>query len=143
MKLSEHFTLEELTFSQTAARKGINNTPNNSVIENLKQLCVLLEEVRDVCGAPIRISSGYRSPALNVSIGGAKNSQHCLGQAADFTVLGLTVTQVIDYIIEAGLPYDQLIHEFDSWVHISIPNLGKQPRQEVLIIDKRGTRPYL
>jgi hypothetical protein len=143
MNLSKNFTLEELTFSQTAARRGIDNTPNEDVFRNLKRLCALLEDVRDVCAAPIIISSGYRSPALNVAVGGAKKSQHTMGLAADFTAKGLTVDETVQIIIEAGLPYDQVIKEFNSWVHISIPQSPTTPpRLQALTIDKEGTRIF-
>lgn len=143
MRISQNFTLEEMTFSQTAARMGIDNTPPQEVFRNLKRLCALLEDVRDACAAPIRISSGYRSPDVNRAVGGARNSQHALGCAADFTAHGMTIDEVIQIIIEADLPFDQLIREFNSWIHISVPNtVNDKPRKQALIIDKKGTRPY-
>jgi zinc D-Ala-D-Ala carboxypeptidase len=144
MKLTDHFTLEEMTFSQTAARLGISNAPCGITVNNLTRLCRLLEEVRLVVARPIAISSGYSSQALNNSIeGSAKNSQHTYGCAADFTVKGLTVDEVISAILLSNIEYDQLIHEYSRWVHISVPNIeGKQPRNQVLIKDAKGTRPY-
>ncbi len=139
MNLSPHFTLEEMTASQTAARWGIDNKPNEATIANLKNVAELLEEVRDICNAPINISSGYRCSELNRKIGGAMNSQHMTGQAADFTVKGLPLDVVMELIITSNIPYDQLIHEFDAWVHIS---WAEKPRKQALRIDRIGTRAY-
>lgn len=146
--LSEHFSLDELVFSQTAARKGIDNTPTPEHFRNMRRLCALLEDVRDVVGTPVRVTSGYRCPDLNLAIGGAKNSQHLTGCAADIKCAGVSTQEVIEIIIEADLPYDQLIQEYaDSatggWVHISVPNDPQdKPRKDVLIIDSKGTRGY-
>jgi len=148
MNLSPHFSLEELIVSQTASRKGIDNTPSQEIINNLTRLCAFLETVRDALQSPINISSGYRCPELNAAVGGAASSQHVTGHAADFTAHGLTLDGIIQLIMKEQLPFDQLIREFpDSngggWVHISIPNdPGDAPRQQVLIIDHTGTRPY-
>lgn len=144
MNFSEHFTLQEMIFSQTAARRGIDNTPEPKTIDNLKRLCMLLEDVRDVCGVPIRISSGYRGSQLNLAIGGARNSQHMTGCAADFSAPPLGLNEVIENIVDANLNFDQLIREFDSWIHISVPNnIEDNPRKQILIIDKKGTRLWL
>ena len=143
MKLSEHFTLEELTASDTAARLGIDNTPPVYVIENLKRLCALLEDVRHAVGKPIRISSGYRCLKVNHAVGSRDTSQHLQGCAADIKVQGVTVDELMKVIIGAGVKFDQLIREFDSWVHISVPNTpADKPRHSMLIIDRAGTRPY-
>lgn len=143
MKLSEHFTLEELTASDTAARLGIDNTPPVYVIENLKRLCALLEDVRHTVGKPIRISSGYRCLKVNHAVGSRDTSQHLQGCAADIKVQGVTVDELMKVIIGAGVKFDQLIREFDSWVHISVPNTpADKPRHSMLIIDRAGTRPY-
>ena len=91
MKLSENFSLKELTSSQTAERKGISNNPSEDHMNNLKELCVnVLQKVRDHYGKVVSVSSGYRSPELCVSIGSSVNSQHAKGQAADFEVYGLS-----------------------------------------------------
>ena len=142
MKLSEHFTLEELTVSETAARKGLDNTPDNDALYDLKRLALFLEEIRTAVGRPLRINSAYRAPQVNASVGGSKTSQHCKGQAADIRVVGLTPDQVCQAIIAAKLPFDQVIREFDSWTHVSIPAKDKAPRKMALIIDKKGSRPY-
>ena len=143
MKLTPNFTLEELTQSEMAERKGLDNTPNEEVKANLVRLAKFLEEIRRVLGRPIMVNSAYRSPEVNTAIGSKPTSQHCIGCAADIKVPGLTPDNVVKEIIKTNLEYDQLIREFDSWVHISIPNkFADKPRKQVLIIDKAGTRPY-
>lgn len=143
MMLTPHFSLEEFTTSQTAARLGIDNTPKPQALANLIRTARLLEQVRALFGKPIRISSGYRSDAVNAHIGGARTSQHVTGCAVDFTVQGVELKDVMDAIITNALPYDQLIFEFSSWIHISVTSstIGK-PRKQALIIDKNGTRPW-
>ena len=144
MKLSSHFTLEELIASDTAARFGLDNTPNAEVIENLKRLCsLILEPLRDLVHAPVHINSGYRSLEVNRKVGSKDNSQHVKGCAADIKVQGVTPDELIKVIIGAGLPYEQVIREFDRWVHVSVPNNPHTlPKRQELIIDKNGTRPY-
>ena len=143
MKLSPNFTLAELTHSETAERLGLDNTPDEKVKANLVRLARMLEEVRRVLGRPIMVNSAYRSPAVNKAIGSKPTSQHCLGCAADIRVPGLTPNDIVKAIIKTNIEYDQLIREFDSWVHISIPNkLNDKPRKQALIIDKSGTRLY-
>lgn len=121
MKLSPHFSLSEFTKSQTAARKGINNTPGNNEIDRLRTLCEeILEPIREHFEVPIIISSGYRSPALNSAIGGSSTSQHCKGEAVDFTVAHYNVTELFNWLaFTSGLVFDQLIHEYGDWIHIS------------------------
>jgi len=129
MKLSPHFSLSELTASQTAIRRGIDNTPPPDVVETLKRTALGLEGVRSVLGSPVIISSGYRSPALNRAIGGAGRSQHTLGEAADFICPGYgSPLEVCRAIVKAGIGFDQLIHE-GTWVHISFT---QKPRGQVL-----------
>jgi len=143
MNLSPSFTLEEMTASETAVRYGIDNTPDNEVLMNLRRLALFLEEVRTVVGMPLRINSAFRSVEANRLVGGKSTSQHCRGVAADIRVKGMTPDQVVKAIINAGLAYDQVIREFDSWTHVSIPNTkDEKPRKMALIIDKAGTRPF-
>lgn len=143
MKLSQHFTLDELTISESADRLGLDNTPNNEALLNLRRLAAFLEEVRKVLGKPIRINSAYRSPEVNKAVGGSATSQHCFGCAADIRVNDMTPDQVVRAIIDAKLPYDQVIREFDRWTHVSIPNKPSgKPRKMALIIDRQGTRPF-
>lgn len=142
MKLTEHFDLSEFVISQEAARRGIDNTPPPEVIENLYLLAMALEEVRARLGRPIVISSGYRSPALNAAVGGAPNSAHVLGYAADLTCPGfgapLSVCKAIATL--PGFRYDQVIHEFGGWCHLSIDPRG---RMQTLTIDRKGVRKGL
>jgi len=143
MELSEHFSLDELVHSDLAIRKGINNDPSANIISNLGRLAQLLEQVRKVVAKPIGINSGYRCPELNKAVGGQPNSQHMVGCAADIKVSGLTPDDLVKAIINSDIQFDQLIREFDSWVHISVTNNPQDtPRGQTLIIDKLGTRPY-
>jgi len=144
VNLSLNFTLEELTASETAARNGLDNTPGPIAMKNLERLAQFLEEVRKVLGKPVVISSGYRGPEVNAHVGGQKASQHLVGCAADIKVPGMTPDAVCRAIKASDLQYDQLIREFDSWTHISIPNEeGSTPRGQTLIIDRAGTRPFV
>lgn len=142
MNLSEHFTLDELVHSQAAARRGIDNRPTDAALANMRNvLCPGLEQVRELLGKPILISSGYRSPRLNTAVGGYAKSQHMEGLAADFTCPGFGSPLAVAHAIRnSGIEFDQLLYEFDSWVHISF---AKHPRLQVLTIDTRGTRPGL
>jgi zinc D-Ala-D-Ala carboxypeptidase len=144
MNLSPNFTLEELTRSETAARNGWDNTPNEAEIENLRRLADLLQQVKEaVGGKPVMINSGFRSKKVNDAVGSKDTSQHRLGCAADIRVPGMTPRQVVDTCIEKGVPFDQIILEFDSWTHISVPNTPEiAPRNQKLIIDRQGTRAY-
>lgn len=144
MQLSEHFSLAELTISEIAVRKGLDNLPTEIALQNLGRLAEKLEEVRKVLGKPIMINSAYRSPEVNSAVGGVKTSQHCVGCAADIRVPSMTPDEVVKAIVASRIQYDQLIREFDSWTHISIPNEpDATPRNQTLIIDKAGTRPYV
>lgn len=143
MQLSPHFTLEEFLVSETAARKGINNTPTDAVIANLKRLAERLELVRAVFNKPIIISSGYRCPELNAAVGGAANSAHMYGRAADFRVLndGPPLQVAIRITQRANIMFDQLINEYDQWVHFGIEAEGEPPRMQRLTY-KRGGDVY-
>jgi hypothetical protein len=145
MRLSENFSLEELTASETAARKGIDNTPSEDVINNLKRLAAALQEVRALLNhRAILISSGYRSPELNQAVGGSATSDHCKGLAADFICPSYgTPNDIVRAIAASGLSFKQVIREFDKWVHLSIPEEGQEPRKQALIIDREGTRAYV
>jgi uncharacterized protein YcbK (DUF882 family) len=143
VQLSDNFSLEELTHSDLAIRKGINNDPSTDIISNLGRLAQLLEQVRKMVGRPITVSSGYRCPELNKAVGGQPNSQHMQGCAADIRAMNMTPDQLVKAIINTDIQFDQLIREFDSWVHISVTNSPQDtPRGQTLIIDKLGTRPY-
>ena len=143
MKLTEHFTLEELTASEVASRRGWDNTPNSDHTANLLRLAGFLERVRIVLGnKPISITSGYRCKLVNESVGSKETSQHRYGCAADIRVAGMTPRQVCEAIIKSKLEYDQVILEYDSWTHVSIPLLEFKYRKNALIIDSAGTRQY-
>ncbi len=143
MKLSEHFTLDELTRSEVAERKGLDNTPNALEVANLVRLAGLLEEVRALLNKPILLNSGFRSKAVNDSVGSKDTSQHRIGCAADIRVPGMTPKEVVEACIKANIGYDQIIEEFGSWTHISVPNTDSTaPRRQALIIDRQGTRPF-
>ena len=141
MILTPHFTLEELTVTN---HRTLDNTPNSSEINNLKRLAEMLEEVKDLLdGKPIMINSAFRSKAVNDAVGSKDTSQHRVGCAADIRVPGLTPDQVVKAIIGSPIAFDQIIREFDSWTHISVPNNPSGiPRKQALIIDKSGTRAY-
>ncbi|MBX3635312.1 MAG: hypothetical protein KF683_08005 [Rubrivivax sp.] len=124
MQLSRFFTLAELTRSDTAAREGIPNEPAAGQVEQLRALCsAVLDPLREAVGRPLRVTSGYRGPALNARIGGSATSQHSHGQAADLQAPGLDVLELFKTVIRLGLPYDQVIYEAQSasvkWVHVS------------------------
>lgn len=134
MNLSAHFTDTELTASTKAVALGIDNTPSVEILDSLHTLASGLERVRAVLGAPIRVSSGYRSPKLNRALKGAKNSAHMLGLAADFTAPGFGDPLAIVKAIVAHkdlIGFDQVINE-GTWVHVGFPEEGKAPRLEVL-----------
>lgn len=145
MKLSNNFTLEELTVSQTAARRGISNAPPPDAIEELARLAAVLEQVRFMLGGkPIIVSSGYRSPELNAAVGGSATSAHMSGRAVDFTCPAFgDPWAIVNGLRDTRLPYDQLIYEFDSWVHLGIAPEGTAPRRQVLTIDSAGTHAGL
>jgi zinc D-Ala-D-Ala carboxypeptidase len=149
-KLTENFSLEELTASETAVRNGWDNTPNASEIANLVRLAEMLETVRTVLGKPIMINSAFRSKAVNDGVGSKDSSQHRIGCAADIRIPGMNPDEVCRAIIASDIQFDQLIREFynpDSkaggWTHISVTNTKEMtPRGQALIIDKQGTRSF-
>lgn len=142
--LTPHFTLEELTASETADRMGIENIPDGLSLENLKRLADFLEQIKVLLGGkPIMVNSAYRSLPVNRALGSKDSSQHTIGCAADIRVPGMTPDQVCRAIIASGLPFDQVIREFDRWTHVSISNTPDTTvRKQALIIDKAGTRPF-
>ena len=143
MNLSPNFTLAELTASQTAARRGFDNTPNATEVANLVRVAALLEEVRALVKKPINVTSGFRSKQVNDAVGSRDTSQHRIGCAADFKVNGMTPREVVEACVKTNIGYDQVIQEFDSWVHISVPDSpSRPPRKQALIIDRQGTRPF-
>jgi hypothetical protein len=141
MQLSEHFSLEELT---ATSHREFDNTPKANELANLMRVAALLEQVKTLLGGkPVMINSGFRSKQVNDSVGSKDTSQHRLGCAADIRVPGMTPKEVVEAIMSSDIPYDQLIKEFDSWTHISVPNTPTdKPRRQALIIDRQGTRLY-
>src|SRR5580693_7431564 len=143
-ELTPHFTLEEFTDSQTAARKGIPNVPPVGSPEraNLKRTADVMEQVRTLLGDKrILVSSGYRSPAVNAAVGGSKSSAHMSGLAVDFSCPGFGTPKAIchklhPHMKELGI--DQLIHEYDTWVHLGLS--AGDPRHQALTIDNKGTK---
>ena len=130
----KHFTLHELTKSATATRWHIDNTPNKTVRANLNALVnYVLDPLREAWGAPIIVTSGYRCPQLNRTVGGAINSQHTKGQAADIRTVGDTPDEnrrLFNLIISLQLPFDQLIDEHGyNWIHVSY---APSHRREIL-----------
>jgi hypothetical protein len=145
MNLSKSFTLNELTKSQEATRLGIDNTPNEDHILNLKLLCEnVLQPIRDYYGMPVSVSSGYRSAKLCEAIGSSSKSQHTKGQAADFEIFGVANKDLADFVVK-NLDYDQCILEFwnenepnSGWVHCSFNALGN--RKQFLKAEKLNGR---
>ncbi len=133
MKISDNFTLEQMTFSQTALRKGLDNTPNAGEQANIQRLCeTLLEPALWLLGRPLTVNSGYRSPALNAAVGGAASSAHMDGRAADVVPVGLDLHAAFDILRESSLPFDQIILECGAWIHLAIARTGVDPRRQVL-----------
>ena len=139
--MTPHFTLAELTHTD---HRTLDNTPTPGEVANLTRLAALLERVKVALGGkPVLVNSAFRSAAVNAAVGAKDTSQHRLGCAADIRVPGMTPRQVVEAYIAAKIPFDQIILEFDSWTHISIPNSADAiPRNSRLIIDKTGTRSF-
>lgn len=136
MQLSKNFKLNEFTTSQTATRKGIDNTPAAPIIERLRMLANTLEQVRTLLGDnSIRISSGYRCLALNRAIGSGDSSAHVQGYAVDFTCPGFgTPKEVANKIAQSDIKYDQIIYE-GTWIHLSV---DPRNRRDVLTANFKG-----
>lgn len=142
MKLSPHFTLQELTVSDWASRNDVDNTPPLDVVANLTNLAEKIEEVRAILGQPIIINSGYRSPKVNKAIGGKPTSSHQYGLAVDFKCPAFgTPEDIVRKLSVTEIRYDQLILEFATpdgggWVHLGI---GNKNRQQLLTINRHGS----
>jgi zinc D-Ala-D-Ala carboxypeptidase len=149
MNLSANFTLKELTKSDTATRLGLDNTPDDEALENLKTLCEkVLQPVRDHFGKSVTVNSGYRSPESNAAVGGSKTSDHCKGQAADIEIDGVPNPELAEWI-QNNLDYTQLILEFytqgqpnSGWVHVSY-NPDNLKKQELTAVKVAGKTQYL
>ena len=120
MQLTEHFSLDELTVSEVAVRKGLDNTPDADSLENLKILAGYLERIRELVGVPLHINSAFRAPKVNQAVGGSPTSSHCMGEAADITAPQFgTPQEIAKAIMASDIPYDQLIYE-GTWLHFGI-----------------------
>lgn len=144
MQLTQNFKLSEFTRSATASARGIDNTPSEKVVANLKSLCEnVLQPLRDEFGA-ITIGSGYRCPKVNAIVGGVKNSQHMTGQAADIHLPNLEVGKKWFEWLKTHVEYDQLIWERDSpksshyWIHVSFRSDGKNRKQCIPLLNKHS-----
>ena len=150
MQISKHLSLAEVSRSETAKRKGINNTPSGEHLENFKKLAEnIFEPIREHFGVPIHISSGYRSKELNTAVGGSSSSQHCQGEAIDIDMDGTSITnaEIFNYIKD-NLDFDQMIWEFGNdsnpdWVHVSYESTGKQRKQILKAIKANGKTSYV
>ena len=148
MKLSNNFSLKEMTKSQTALRRGIDNEPGEEEQANLQQLCEqVLQKVRDHFGKPVIINSGYRSPELNSAIGGSKTSDHCKGMAADIEISGIDNGDIAEWI-EENCNFRQLILEFytpgvgdSGWVHVSY-NYDENEKKVMTALKEDGRTVY-
>ena len=149
--LSPHFTVAELTRSEAAARRGLDNTPPPDAIVNLRALCEkVLEPLRVAVGKPLRVNSGYRGPEANAAVGGSNTSQHSKGEAADIEVDGMDNAQLAKKIVALKLPFDQLIAEYvdplvpgSGWVHVSHKRSGPQRGQVLRAVALKNKTAYL
>ena len=148
MELTRNFSLSELTKSDTAIRKGINNNPNAEQVEKLKALCEnILQPIRDHFGR-VKVTSGFRSEALCLAIGSSRNSQHAKAEAADFECIGVDNAELADWI-HKNLPYDQLILEYytpgepnSGWIHCSYIPHGSRAQFLHCYRDENGKTKY-
>jgi len=146
MRLSKNFVLSEITRSNTAKRLGISNEPTKEHLENIQRLISnLIQPMRDELG-PIRITSGYRSKALNRTIGGSSKSQHCKAEALDlqFWIEGKMNNKAIyEWVLNSELEFDQMINEFDfAWIHISLKKKGNRKQVLEAYKDEDGDTKY-
>lgn len=149
MQLSKNFTLEEFTKSDTATKKGIDNTPQGVHMDNLKNLVEkIVQPVRDHYSKPVKVNSGYRGPKLNEAVGGSATSQHCNGEACDIEIPGVPNADLANWIKD-NLEFDQLILEFytpgvpdSGWVHVSLKKSGPQRKQCLTAMKENGKTVY-
>jgi zinc D-Ala-D-Ala carboxypeptidase len=149
MQLTSNFSLKELTVSDTATRLGLDNTPNETVILNLKALAEnILQPVREHFGKSVKVNSGYRAPEVNAAVGGSKTSDHCKGQAADIEINGVANGDLANYIVD-NFKFTQVILEFytqgvpdSGWVHVSY-DANDLKCQVLTAVKKDGKTVYL
>lgn len=149
MNLTQNFTLSEMTKSETALRHGMDNTPGEVEIDNLKILAEkVLQPVRDHYTRGVKVNSGYRSPDVNAKVGGSRTSDHCRGMAADIEIPGVPNHELAEWIAQ-NLSFTQVILEFytrgvpdSGWVHVSYDpaNLKKQT---LTAVKENGKTVYL
>ena len=148
MKLTENFSLAEMTKSETALRHGLDNTPGEEELENLRKLAEnVLQPVRDAYGRGVKVNSGFRHPDVNAAVGGSKTSDHCRGQAADIEIPGVANADLAQWISE-NLEFRQLILEFytpgipdSGWVHVSYVE-GDNKKQVLTAMKENGKTVY-
>ena len=140
--MTPHFSLAELTHTD---HREFDNVPNADETANLHRLAELLEKVKALIGGkPVMINSAFRCKQVNDAVGSKDTSQHRLGCAADIRIPGMLPDEVVRAVVASGLPYDQIIREFDRWTHISVTNVaGAAPRRQALIIDRSGVRAFV
>ena len=151
MQLTKNFSLSELTRSEAAARKGVDNTPPPEAVDNLRALAEkVLQPLRDAVGKPMRVNSAYRGPEANKAVGGSKTSQHMTGEAADIEFDGFDNKKLAEKIVAMKLNFDQLILEFykpgdpnSGWVHVSHKRGGPQRGQVLRAVNEGGKTKYL
>ncbi len=138
MQLTANFSLAELTVTD----RNMPNVPNEAEVASLRSLAeMILQPLRDALGKPVRVNSAFRSEAVNRAVGGTATSQHRLGQAADIRVPGMTSVEVAKKIVALGLPFDQVIEEFGSWVHVSYG--PRRRRQQLTAVKRSGKTVYV
>lgn len=138
MQLTANFSLAELTVTD----QNMPNVPNEAEVASLRSLAeMILQPLRDALGKPVRVNSAFRSEAVNRAVGGTATSQHRLGQAADIHVPGMTSVEVAKTIVALGLPFDQVIEEFGSWVHVSYG--PRRRRQQLTAVKRSGKTVYV
>ncbi|MFF2048857.1 D-Ala-D-Ala carboxypeptidase family metallohydrolase [Stenotrophomonas bentonitica] len=138
MQLTANFSLAELTVTDL----NMPNVPNEAEVASLRSLAeMILQPLRDALGKPVRVNSAFRSEAVNRAVGGTATSQHRLGQAADIHVPGMTSVEVAKTIVALGLPFDQVIEEFGSWVHVSYG--PRRRRQQLTAVKRSGKTVYV
>lgn len=138
MQFTANFSLAELTVTD----QNMPNVPNEAEVASLRSLAeMILQPLRDALGKPVRVNSAFRSEAVNRAVGGTATSQHRLGQAADIHVPGMTSVEVAKKIVALGLPFDQVIEEFGSWVHVSYG--PRRRRQQLTAVKRSGKTVYV
>ena len=138
VNLTSNFTMEEFTASEYAARHNIDNEPPPQIKENLRRMAMVMQDVRTALGSKsIYITSGYRCSKLNKAIGSKPTSAHVNGLACDFKCPSFgSPKSIVEVLAKSGIPYDQLILEYNSWVHIG---LSANPRKQFLTVNEHGT----